>query len=276
MMLNDLMPNVETPKGEGFRQSRSEMGSGHELLRLQETLYESRNPTRRWLHRTRRDWIIAAIQRYLPAGEKKALEIGPGSGVYLPILASLFDRVTATDIEDAYLDHAQRLTDSYPNLTLFTDDITHSKLADASFDLILCSEVIEHVPDPDAALKEIHRLLKPRGILILSTPQRHSTLELVAKVAFMPGVVNLVRLIYREAVLEMGHISVMTEKQIRLRLKASGFYVIEQFKSGLYLPLIAEFAGKTGLELESWLESKLRPWPILSSLLWTQYFVARA
>jgi ubiquinone/menaquinone biosynthesis C-methylase UbiE len=246
------------------------------LLRLQQTLYESKNPTRRWLHCTRRDWIIAAIRRYLPAGEKKALEIGPGSGVYLAILASLFDRVTATDIEDAYLDHAQRLADSYPNLVLMTDDITHSKLADASFNMILCSEVIEHVPDPEAALNEMHRLLKPGGILILSTPQRHSTLELVAKVAFMPGVVKLVKLIYREAVLEMGHINLMTEKQVRLRLKTSGFDVIEYFKSGLYLPIIAEFTGKTGLRLESWLESKLRPWPILSSLLWTQYFVARA
>jgi SAM-dependent methyltransferase len=212
------------------------MESGHELLRLQQTLYESRNPTRRWLHCTRRDWIIAAIQRYLPAGEKKALEIGPGSGVYLPVLASLFDRVTAMDIEDAYLDHAQRLADSYPNLTFLTDDITHSKLADGSFDLILCSEVIEHVPDPNAALQEMHRLLKPKGVLILSTPQRHSTLELVAKVAFMPGVVHWVKWVYREAVLEMGHISLMTEKQVRLRLKASGFYVIEHFKSGLYLP----------------------------------------
>jgi ubiquinone/menaquinone biosynthesis C-methylase UbiE len=270
------MLDVETPQGKGLQKSRSKMGSGYELLRLQQTLYESRNPTRRWLHCTRRDWIIAAIQRYLPAGEKKALEIGPGSGVYLPILASLFDRVTAMDIEDAYLDHAQKLADSYPNLTLLTDDITHSKLVDASFNLILCSEVIEHVPDPDAALQEMHRLLKPKGVLILSTPQRHSTLELVAKVAFMPGVVNWVKLIYREAVLEMGHISLMTEKQIRLRMKASGFSVVEHFKSGLYLPFIAEFTGKTGLRLETWLESKLRPWPILSSLLWTQYFVARA
>ena len=252
------------------------MESGHELLRLQQTLYESRSPTRRWLHCTRRDWIIAAIQRYLPAGEKKALEIGPGSGVYLPVLASLFDRVTATDIEGTYLDHAQRLTDSYPNLTLLTDDITHSKLADASFDMILCSEVIEHVPDSDGALHEMHRLLKPGGVLILSTPQRHSTLELVAKVAFMPGVVNCVKLIYREAILEMGHVSLMTEKQVRLRLKTSGFSIMECFKSGLYLPFIAEFMGKAGLRLESWLESKLRPSPILSGLLWTQYFVARA
>jgi ubiquinone/menaquinone biosynthesis C-methylase UbiE len=275
-MLNDLSVNVEIPKGEGLHKSRSETGPGCELLRLQQTLYESKNPTRRWLHCTRRDWIVAAIRRYLPAGEKKALEIGPGSGVYLAMLASLFDRVTATDIEDAYLDHAQRLADAYPNLALLTDDITHSQLADASFDMILCSEVIEHVPDPESALKEMHRLLKPGGILILSTPQRHSTLELVAKVAFLPGVVNLVKLIYREAILEMGHINLMTERQVRLRLRTSGFEVIEYFKSGLYLPFIAEFAGKTGLRLESWLESKFRPWPVLSRLLWTQYFVARA
>jgi SAM-dependent methyltransferase len=39
-----------------------------------------------------------------------------------------------------------------------------------AFDLVLCTEVLEHVPDPDAALREIHRVLGARGVLVLSTP----------------------------------------------------------------------------------------------------------
>ena len=49
-------------------------------------------------------------------------------------------------------------------------DITDIPEPDASFDAILCSEVLEHIPEPTHALDEFHRLLKPDGILILTAP----------------------------------------------------------------------------------------------------------
>jgi len=49
-------------------------------------------------------------------------------------------------------------------------DIISIPLADESFDIILCSEVLEHVPDPCLALNELERLLKPNGTLILTAP----------------------------------------------------------------------------------------------------------
>lgn len=49
-------------------------------------------------------------------------------------------------------------------------DITSIPSADASFDAILCSEVLEHVPEPTHALDEFARLLKPGGIIILTAP----------------------------------------------------------------------------------------------------------
>lgn len=42
--------------------------------------------------------------------------------------------------------------------------------ADLHFDMILCYETIEHVPSPGAFLSELHRVLKPGGILVLTTP----------------------------------------------------------------------------------------------------------
>jgi SAM-dependent methyltransferase len=49
-------------------------------------------------------------------------------------------------------------------------DITAIPEPDAAFDVILCSEVLEHVPDPIKAIHEFARLLKPGGKLILTAP----------------------------------------------------------------------------------------------------------
>ncbi|MEQ9481859.1 class I SAM-dependent methyltransferase [Coleofasciculus sp. F4-SAH-05] len=252
------------------------MATNTELVQLQQTLYNSKNPTRRWLHRRRRDQIIDAIQRFsLKVKQKRALEVGPGSGIYLPILAERFEEVIASDVEEVYLKHASLLQNIHPNLNLVTDDITNSKLPEASFDLILCTEVIEHIADSVSAIAGMHRLLKPGGILVLSTPQRWSPLELTAKIAFLPGIINLVKLIYREPILETGHINLMTAKQVTHQLEGAGFHIHESFKSGMYLPLIAEFTGAFGLRLERWLEIKLTNSP-LDWLLWTQYYIAEA
>lgn len=244
------------------------------LLELQETLYVSRNPTRRWLHCSRRDWILDAIQRH-GNSHGRALEIGPGSGLYLPALAERFGEVVAADIETAYLQHARTLVAAYPNLTLFVDDITRSSLARHGFDLILCTEVIEHIADSRGALAEIHRLLKPGGHLILSTPQRYSPLEVAGRIAFLPGVIDLVRMIYREPVLETGHINLMTHAEASRQIERAGFKIIERHRSGVYLPLFAEFAGEWALRVEQWLEPRLCHGSF-DWLLWTQYFVAEA
>lgn len=49
-------------------------------------------------------------------------------------------------------------------------DIVNIPEADGSFDAILCSEVLEHVPNPSFVIKEFGRLLKPGGTLILTAP----------------------------------------------------------------------------------------------------------
>ncbi len=246
-----------------------------ELVALQDTLYTSRNPTRRWLHCARRDWMVDAIRRVAAAQPQRqhALEVGPGSGVYLPVLASLYAQVTASDIEAAYIERAQRLARDHRNLACVIDDITRSQLPSASVDLILCSEVIEHIPDSVPALREMRRLLRPGGRLVLSTPQRYGILETVARVALAPGVIALTRRVYREPVLETGHINLLTEREVKRQLTDAGFRIDESHKSGLYLPLVAEFMDEPGLRFERWLEGKMQRTP-LDHLLWTQYHIA--
>jgi 2-polyprenyl-3-methyl-5-hydroxy-6-metoxy-1,4-benzoquinol methylase len=251
------------------------MSATSQRVALQRTLYESRNPTRRWLHRTRRDWVVATIHRLAERGRGSALEIGPGSGVYLPSLTAQFREVIATDIDREYLSDLEPLAAQHPNLKLVEDDVTASRIESASFDLVLCTEVLEHIADSQRALREIHRLLKPGGLLITSTPQRFSPLELTAKVALLPGIIDLVRLAYREPVLPTGHINLMTAREVRRQLVVAGFSVEATHTTGFYLPVVAEFGGEVALRVEKLLEHKLRD-GVLGGMLWTQCYVAAA
>lgn len=247
------------------------MQTGQQLVDLQETLYTSRNPTRRWLHCTRRDWIVSRILS-MPKTMAKALEVGPGAGGYLPILAEAAQELVAADIEDAYLSQARARAETIPGLSCVKDDITATTLKPGSFDLVLCTEVIEHIANSQAAICGLEKLLKPGGTLILSTPQRYSPLELCAKIAFLPGIIQLVRLIYREPIIETGHINLLTESALKEQLDEAGLHIQVQFKSGFYLPLVAELLGDTGQRFLQWCEKKLQG-SRLSWLLWTQYYI---
>jgi 2-polyprenyl-3-methyl-5-hydroxy-6-metoxy-1,4-benzoquinol methylase len=252
------------------------MSSDAEIIDLQRTLYTSRNPTRRWLHTSRRDIIIDVLRRCALRGvRRQALEVGFGSGVYLSTLAEHFEQVVASDVELTYFDRSKPLALNYPNVSLVYDDITHTKLPRSSFDVVLCTEVVEHIPDSTVALANMHDLLKPEGMLVLSTPQPYCPLEIAAKIAFLPGIINMVRLIYQEPILETGHINLMSSQKVVGQLERAGFTIRESFKSGMYVPFIAEFADQRGLQLEKWLEGKLRRGP-LDWLLWTQYYIADA
>ncbi|HEX3539213.1 MAG TPA: class I SAM-dependent methyltransferase [Acidimicrobiales bacterium] len=244
------------------------------LLQLQDTLYQSKNPTRRWIHTRRRDMIEGLVRSVAGYGADRALEIGPGSGVYLPLLASLAGEVVVTDIEPSFLDRARTQLAAHPSARFVVDDICSTGLETASFDLILCTEVLEHIPAWRAALGSMARLLRPGGALVLSTPQPNSPLELLGKVAFRPGVIRLVRAIYREPILETGHCSLVSAAALGRELAANGLQVTERRWTGVYVPVLAELGGDAALRVEQALESRLQtpPW---RGLLWTQYVVAR-
>lgn len=262
-------------RGNRFRLDREKngMSAPNHLFELQQALYESRNPTRRRLHRARHHWVSEAIaghaaQAPLPA----AIEYGPGSGIYLPILARHFKEVLAADVEPAYLAGIRPLLERIPRLGLATDDITRSRLPEGSFGLALCSEVLEHVDSPERALANLHRILHPGGIAIVTTPQRFSVMELCCKVAFLPGVIQAVRRIYGEPVLETGHVSLRTSRAFRTALGHAGFRVLRQARFGLYLPLVAEFGGEAGGRAIAALEERLLD-TRLDWMLWTQAYV---
>lgn len=247
--------------------------SDNPLFDLQEAIYLSKNPTRRRLHQMRLRWVREALAdhgRSVPLS--RAIEYGPGSGLYLPELLDVCDEVIAADVEMAYLSGIHsRLSDSR-RISLIVDDIQDSKFADQTFGLALCSEVLEHIQSPELGLKTLYRILAPGGIAVVTTPQRFSLMELSCKIAFLPGAIQLVRRIYREPVLETGHISLRTQSAFQAAIAAAGFQIIRQERFGLYLPLLAEFGGMRGGRLIERLEARMYDsrW---SWALWTQAYV---
>ncbi len=60
----------------------------------------------------------------------------------------------------------------HPSIRLVSADITKIPFDSASFDVIVCFEVLEHITDPDAALDEFRRVIAPGGLLVVSSPNR--------------------------------------------------------------------------------------------------------
>ena len=256
-----------------MNETSTSTATANPLYELQQTLYSSSNYTRRRLHQTRRHWVENAIAEHAACiPSSRAIEYGPGSGIYLPILARHCLQVTAADIERAYLSEIEPLRQQFKNLSLIEDDIQNSSLVDDSYGLILCSEVLEHVPDPEEALKTLYRILQPGGIAIVTTPQRYSLMELCCNVAFLPGVIDVVRWIYGEPVLPTGHISLRSAPDFRRAIAQAGFDVVEQEKFALYVPVLAEFGSNWGGRLIEWLEARLHGTP-LDHAFWTQAYV---
>ncbi len=118
----------------------------------------------RWIERER-----LRIVRELCAVEPgmRLLEIGSGGGHVLRQFPEA--RLVAVDVSGVYLDNARRNLDGY-DVEFHKGEIQDLAFASASFDRIVCSEVLEHVERPEVVLTEMARLLTPRGIAVVTIP----------------------------------------------------------------------------------------------------------
>jgi SAM-dependent methyltransferase len=99
----------------------------------------------------------------------RVLDAGCGRGFYLNFLRELHPEAIVTGIE-LDLPLLPRALAAVPGSQLTGANLYHLPFADGSFDKIIFSEVIEHVPDDAAALAELYRILAPGGRLALTTP----------------------------------------------------------------------------------------------------------
>jgi ubiquinone/menaquinone biosynthesis C-methylase UbiE len=99
---------------------------------------------------------------------KKLLDAGCGTG-WFSLAASQRDaQVTSMDLGENLLAQVKKKCDT----DCVVGSILEIPFPENTFDYVISSEVIEHTPDPYKALYEIHRVLKPGGIMVLSTPNK--------------------------------------------------------------------------------------------------------
>jgi 2-polyprenyl-3-methyl-5-hydroxy-6-metoxy-1,4-benzoquinol methylase len=96
------------------------------------------------------------------------LDAGCGTGRATAALVRRHAEVVAFDIGEHLVTRARRRCACRPVL----GSVMSLPFPDAVFDVVCSTEVIEHVPDPSMAVKELARVLKPGGHLVLSTPNK--------------------------------------------------------------------------------------------------------
>lgn len=101
--------------------------------------------------------------------EDEVLECACGTGLLTGVMAPRCRALTATDFSKEMLKRAERKYGKYPNIKFEQADITRIGYPDASFDAVVAANVIHLLDAPYAALRELDRVCRPGGRLIIPT-----------------------------------------------------------------------------------------------------------
>ena len=111
-----------------------------------------------------RDHWVAAQAKQLPAGSS-ILDVGAGSCPY----RHLFNHCEYRTQDVALLQGDQLRHGGYGRID-YVGDATAIPAPEGEFDAVLCTEMLEHHPEPIRVVKELSRILKPGGVLLLTAP----------------------------------------------------------------------------------------------------------
>lgn len=106
---------------------------------------------------------------------KKVLDVGCGGGILSHSMAMRGATVTGIDLGEANIKAAQ-IHAQQTNQAIDFDCISVEAFAEqyaGEFDVVTCMEMLEHVPDPQSIIDACFKLLKPNGVLVLSTINRN-------------------------------------------------------------------------------------------------------
>lgn len=110
-----------------------------------------------------------------PDGGGMALEVGPGEGAFLPILAEQFRTVVALDLSQEMLSHAREFARSrgLSNIRLVHGDTSNSALPGLQANCVVINMVLHHTPSPAAIFNDVAEAMQRGGILIVAELVHH-------------------------------------------------------------------------------------------------------
>ena len=144
----------------------------------------------------------------------RILDIGCGEGITLKKLVTLYPdkQIVGIDSEPVNIEICQK-----HGLPVHYGTVFDLPFENNAIDCVLFFEVLEHLNEPEKALAEIRRVLKPSGRLILIFPN---------DLMFM--ISRLLTGMFREAFYDAGHVMQWTPSKIKKALKAAGFSPLTQ------------------------------------------------
>jgi len=110
--------------------------------------------------------IIKLLQNYygiIKLKELILLDIGSSTGIIDNYLAKYFNKVIGIDIDKQAINFAHSKF-KRENLQFKLDNAMELSFPNNSFDIVVCTQIYEHVPDPKRLMSEIYRVLKPNGV----------------------------------------------------------------------------------------------------------------
>ncbi|MGW8376300.1 class I SAM-dependent methyltransferase [Streptomyces sp. ODS28] len=196
---------------------------------LRELYEDPATPVASGADRARRqaELLAAALGPARAVGPRTVLDVGCGDGSAAATAREALrgHRLIGVDWSQDALRRASA------HLTVVRGELTPPGLPfrAGAADAVLFSEVLEHLVDPDAALDELHRVLRPGGHLLLSTPNLaawYNRALLLAGVQPVFSEVSLRGIHGRPGSQVVGHLRLHTARALRGLLTASGFTVV--------------------------------------------------
>lgn len=148
---------------------------------------------------------------------KSILDVGCSSGWFLSQLSLCYPRakMTGVDIYKSSIEYGKHL---YPSMHLLCADAHKMPFADKTFDVIVCTEVLEHVLKPEQVLQEIRRVLKPDGIAIIEMDTGNFLFRLI-----WHWWTNIRRGVWRDS-----HIHAFNTEKLESIIKRNGFLITKK------------------------------------------------
>mgnify|MGYP001480314827 CR=1 FL=1 len=130
---------------------------------------EWHNPEQTNAHKYLIPKILSILSKHHQPAHRNILDAGCGNGAIANILQRNGYKITAIDSSESGIDHAQR---AYPNVHFRNISIYEnlSETLKQKFDIIVSTEVVEHLTDPQLYAENLFNALDDNGLLIVSTP----------------------------------------------------------------------------------------------------------